>query len=276
MDYQIVYWSNEVGERSFLELKVHSSAPVTCFVGSNEDHPGPEPVGLFQSVASPAEIGTFIETVQRLNSSPRPPLRYGIPGSLIREFRISMAGGPEEIRRAVEGVEPEGAFLLAEKAAVVLARAVRKHPRVALSMEAALVLDGAGHLDVQVHLNNPGSETVRIPHPDLWSDGSVIIVVAACRNDIALADLGSEHQRFLNLSRSQLVDVRPTLRPGKFVAISPGQKLTLKFSAKLPLPQGGYDASLSLTTDLVDGSGRQMLRIESVTQKQRQRVDSGL
>jgi hypothetical protein len=272
MHYKIVYWTNEVGERSFLELNMESSKPVTLFVGSNEAEPGPSPVGRFQSTAATSEATALLESIQRLVASPLPELQYGIPGSRIREFRISLEGRPEEIRRAVEGSEPDSHFLTTEKAAVALVNEVKKHPQTALSAQSTLVLNSSGRFDIQVRLSNVSPEIVRIPHPDLWSDGAMSIEVGVLRNDIALADLNADHQHFLHLSRGQLIDIWPPLKSGKVIAIAPRQALLLNFSAKLPLPKGGYDAWVSLTTNIVDAKGEALFRIGFETRKQPQQV----
>jgi hypothetical protein len=272
IDYKIVYWTNEVGERSFLELTMESSKPVTLFVGSNEADPGPSPVGFFRSAAPSVETKALLESIQQLVAAPPPPLQYGIPGAIIREFRISLEGRPEEIRRAVEGSEPGRNFLSAEKAAVALVNELKKHPQTALSMDSTLVLNSSGRFDIQVRLSNVSPEVVRIPHPDLWSDGAVSIEVGVLRNDIAVADLRADHQHLLQLSRGQLMDVWPALKSGKFIAITPRQRLLLNFSAKLPLPKGGYDSWVSLTTNIVDAKGENLFRIGFETQKQPQLV----
>jgi hypothetical protein len=127
-------------------------------------------------------------------------------------------------------------------------------------------MDGTKHWDVTLKLTNAGSEPVAIPHPDYW-ESAVSIQITALRNDVALADLRDKHQRFIQLSRRQLVATIPLPKPGPTIPIAPHRDVTFQFVADVILPPGRYDSWLSIDTPLLDARGAESMQVELVSAK---------
>ncbi len=189
MGYNIEYWSNRASDAHPTLLTVSLADPARLVVGSNADNPGPEPVGTFLAMPPAAEADALMQAARRLVHSPNPAIGPAIPGEEIRKLTIALDSGPQETRLATESSPPDQPFLAAETAAIAVAKALRLHPKAALSAQMTLRLDGAGHVEVALKVVNVGLDTVTIPHPDFWADGSVSIQVVTRRNDVALSEL---------------------------------------------------------------------------------------
>jgi hypothetical protein len=272
MGYRIEYWSNHASDAHPTVLTVSASEPATLFVGSNADSPGVAPVGTFQATPPPAETDALVHVARMLVRNPRPVLAPALPGEEIRRLTIALDSGPQETRHVTESSPPDQWFLTAEAAAVALANVVLQHPKVALSAQTVVRLNGTGRVEVAVKLVNVGFDSLAIPHPDFWADGSVSIQVVARRNDVPLAELRNEHQHFLDLSKAQLVSTNPALVQARTIAIAPHREVTFNFSAGLVLPQGNYDVWLALDTALLDDRGLQIMRTELVSKKEQQHI----
>jgi hypothetical protein len=273
MGYRIEYWSNHTSDAHPTILTVSQTDPVTLLVGSNADNPGQDSVGTFHATPPPAETDALIQAARWLVHTPKPIVPPAVPGGEIRKLTITLDSGPEEVRHVTEDLPPDPAFSTAEAAAIAFAKVVRQHPKIALWSQTVLRLDRPGHIEVAMKLFNVGAEPLSIPHPDFWADGSVSIQVTARRNDVPLAELRNEHQRFLDLSKAQLVGTSPLLVQAKIIPIAPRQDLTFKFAADLVLPKGNYDVWLALDTSLLDDRGSQIMRIELVSKKEQQHIE---
>jgi hypothetical protein len=272
MEYRIEYWSNHASDAHPTVLTISASEPALLFVGSNADNPGLEPVGTFRATPPPAETDALVHVARMLVRTPQSVVAAALPGEEIRRLTIALDSGPQETRHVTESSPPDQWFLRAEAAAVALAKVVRQHPKVALSAQTVVRLNGTGRVEVAVKLVNVGFDALAIPHPDFWTDGSVSIQVTARRNDVPLAELRNEHQRFLDLSKAELVSASPALVQARTITIAPHGELTFNFSADLALPQGNYDVWLTLDTALLNDQGLQIMRTQLVSKKEQQRI----
>jgi hypothetical protein len=262
MTYKVEYWTNQSSNTNPMELTVSHSGPATLLVRSNADNPEINPVGIFRGVPSQTEVDALVQACHRLVLAPKPHLEPPVPGELVRRLTISLDDGPTEMRNTVMSTAPDQPFLAAEAAALALLKVVRQHPQIALTAQTLLHLDGAGHLEVSIRVTNIGKEPLRIPHPDMWGDGSVSIQVTALRNDVPLADLRDKHQQFLDLSKPQIVGTLPSLASGRTIPIAPYRDVTFQFVADMVLSPGNYDVWLTLDTALLDAQGANIMQAE--------------
>jgi hypothetical protein len=268
MGYAIEYWSNEVSERNSVTLVVPSGQPSRLIVESNADTPGASPVGLFEAAPPSTALQVFLDAVGRLVSEPQAVLPPVPPGSKAREIRASTEGKKAVVRRAVDRGATALAFLQAERAALALAQGVRKHPKAALSTTVRFSSSQPEYLDIQIEFRNVGSDTVRIPCFLSPNHAPLSFDLNLSRNDIPPGEfISGIHQHFHDLSSKELVGSIPDLEnEDKLVAIAPGQVLTMQFRARLALPNGSYDAILTLDTSLLDEKGMSLIPIESVSE----------
>jgi hypothetical protein len=272
MGYRIEYWSNHASAAHPTVLTVSLTESATLLVGSNADNPGLDPVGTFRVTSPLAETDALVQAARRLVHTAKPLVGPALPDEEIRKLTIVLDSGTEEMRHVTESFPPDPAFSAAESAAIALVKVMRQHPKVALSGQSLFRLDGIGHVQVAMKLVNVGTDALSISHPDFWADGSVLIQVTARRNDVPLAKLSNEHQRFLDLSKAQLVGTIPSLVQARTIPIAPHRDVTFKFTADLVLPKGNYDVWLALDTSLLDAQGLQIMRTELVSKKEQQRI----
>jgi hypothetical protein len=266
MGYKIEYWSNRANDGYATILRVSQGGPAILQIGSNADEPGPNPVGIFRAVSPRAEEEALVQSARRLLLAPERPVVPSVPGEVMRRLTVALDTGSEEVRSASESSPATAPFLAAESAAIALAKVIRKSPQAALAAQTFFQLGGTKHWDVSLKLTNAGSEPVAIPHPDYW-ENAVSIQVTARRNDVALADLRNQHQRFIELSRRQLVATIPLSKPGPTMLIAPHRDVTFQFAVDVDLPAGRYDRWLSLETYLLDARGVEIARVELVSAK---------
>ena len=206
--------------------------------------------------------------MQSRGSKPAPAL----PGQVVSKLTATTSSGTEQVRYATEASAPDPEFSAAEAEAIVLAQLLRQHPKAALSGQSAFRFTGPERLVVTVKLVNVGVAPLAIPHPDVWGGGPVSITITALRNDVPLAKLSNEHQRFVNLSNAQLTDTKPPLEPGRAITLAPTREVTLTFATDLVLPSGGYDIWTTLETPILDPQGARLMRVELVSAKARWQV----
>jgi hypothetical protein len=267
MDYKIAYLSNSVSDGFPTVVTVSSSASPLLSIGSNADDPGPAAVGVFSAAPAAARTEAFAQATQRLMRSAERKPAPALPGQVVRRLTVTSSSGTEQVRYATEASTTDPEFSAAESEAIALAQLLRQHPKAALSGQSAFRPTGTERLDVTIKLVNVGVAPLAIPHPDVWGGGAVSITITALRNDIPLAKLRNEHQRFVNLSTAQLTGTKPPLEPGRSITLTPSGEVTLIFTTALPLPSGGYDLWTTLETPILDPQGARLMRVELVSVK---------
>jgi hypothetical protein len=264
--YKIEYWSNRASDGYATKLRLSQGGPAILQIGSNANEPGPNPVGIFRAVSPREEEEALVQSVRRLLFAPKGPVVPCVPDAVLRRLTIALDTGSEEVRSASESSPATAPFLAAESTAIALAKVIHKFPQTALAAQTFFHLDGTKHWDVTLKLTNAGSEPVAIPHPNYW-ENAVSIQITALRNDVALADLRDKHQRFIQLSRRQLVATIPLPKPGPTIPIAPHRDVTFQFVADVILPPGRYDSWLSIDTPLLDARGAEIMQVELVSAK---------
>jgi hypothetical protein len=272
MTYKIDYWSNQASNTSPTELHVSHLSPAVLVVRSNAEAPEIGAVGLFQDTPPPSKVDELVQACQRMLLLARPQLPPPVPGESVREISVRIDDGPTEVRSTVVTVPAEQTFLAAESAAWAIAEVIRRSPKMALTSRAQLRIDGAAHLHASIRLTNVGREPIGLPHPDIWHEGAISFQITALRNDIPVADLRDEHQRFLYLSRAHLAAMLPASPPARMISLPPQRDVVLQFEAELILAPGGYDVWLLLETPLFDAQGTQTIRAEMYSARARVRV----
>lgn len=245
-----------------MEIHVSDQGPAVLVVRNNADAPETGAVVIFQDTLPTATVSEVVQACQRMLLSARPQLPRPVPGELVREISVRLGDGPTEVRNTVMGVPPDQPFLAAEKVALALADGLRRSPRTALTSRTSIRLDSSAHLQASIRLTNVGKDLLAFPAPDAWHDGEVSFQVTALRNDVPVADLRDNHQRFLYLSRPQLVATLPASPPDRTIAIAPQRDLVLQFEAELLLSPGSYDVRLLLEAPIFDAQGTQIIRAE--------------
>jgi hypothetical protein len=264
--YKIEYWSNRASDGYATILRLSQGGPAILQIGSNADEPGPNSVGIFRAVSPRSEEESLVQSVRRLLFTPQGPVVPSVPGEVMRRLTVALDTSSEELRSASESSPATAPFLAAESAAITLAKVIRKSPQTTLAVQTFFHLDGTKHWDVTLKLANAGSEPVAIPHPDYW-ENAISIQITALRNDVALADLRDKHQRFIQLSRRQLVATIPLPKPGPTIPIAPHRDVTFQFVADVILPPGRYDSWLSIDMPLLDARGAEIMQVELVSAK---------
>lgn len=253
---------NQASNTAPMEIHVSDQGPAVLVVRNNADAPETGAVGIFQDTLPTATVSEVVQACQRMLLSARPQLPRPVPGELVREISVRLGDGPTEVRNTVMGVPPDQPFLAAEKVALALADGLRRSPRTALTSRTSIRLDSSAHLQASIRLTNVGKDLLAFPAPDAWHDGEVSFQVTALRNDVPVADLRDNHQRFLYLSRPQLVATLPASPPDRTIAIAPQRDLVRQFEAELLLSPGSYDVRLLLEAPIFDAQGTQIIRAE--------------
>jgi len=267
MGYKIEYASTCASDTHATILRVSDAQPAVLQIGSNADEPGFASVGLFRAVPPRAEEDALVQATRALLAAPLGPTVPALPGEAVRKLTVAMNAAPEEVRYASESNVATPPFLAAESAALALAKVIRKYPQVVLSAEPSIQLAADGRWTVTLKLKNVGVDALRIPHPDAWQNGVVSIQLTARRNDVAVAELRNEHQRFIALGPSQIVGTVPVLKAGQTVPIAPRKDVSFQFTTTLALSPGRYDAWLSADLPLLDTRGAEIMRVEAVSAK---------
>ena len=272
MRYTIEYWSNNASDAYSTVLTATSPGTASLVIGSNGDTPGAAPVGTFFAKLPADALAELLRAATAPGFAAGPATESANPGEVIRRLKVVGEGRSEVLRYATQASPPDAAFEAAERAALALAKLVRQHPKQALSAETTLRFGPKKHVGVTVTLTNVGVEALGIPHPDFWEKHSVTITLTALRSDVPLAQLGNEHQAFIELSKDQLSGATPSLSSAPAISIGSLTDLTLTFTANLSIPAGHYDFWLTLETPLLDAQGVEVVRAELVSKKQSQPV----
>lgn len=266
MDYEITYSTNATSEGFTMSVAVSAAVAPLLTVGSNADDPGTAPVGTFSAPPAVVRTDAFVQAAWRLIQNREPSPARALPGQVVRRVMVRSGATGQQERFATETSAPDLDFAATETAAFGLARALRQHPREALSGRTTFRPRKPDLIEATVELTNVGIAPLAIPHPDAW-EGRWSFTLSARRNDLPLAELRNEHQRFVELAKGDLADTKPPLAPGAPITLSPGGRVTFTFATVLALPSGGYDVWTTVETPILDSRGTTLLRAEIVSTK---------
>jgi hypothetical protein len=271
MAYRIEYWTNAPDDVYPSVLEVSSAKGAELLVASNEDDPGEPTIGRFSMRADAAVFTPLLDAVTAPGFAAAGAPAAAEPGELIRRFSVAVDSKPEVVRIVTETMKPDAPFAAAENLALQLMKKVRQHPRRVLALEnfALNFSSVADRLEVTFTLANPGPEPVAIPSPERWAPANIQLTVTARRSDVPLAQMGNQHQVFVQLEAGHLVELVPPAGKGGLLLLDPGQELRLRFEKALPpLMPGKYDVWGTFSVQLLDAKGSEITQGELASPRQ--------
>jgi hypothetical protein len=271
MPYSIEYWTNAPDDVYPSVLEVSSAKGAELLVASNEDEPGEPTIGRFAMRGDAAAFTPLLDAVTAPGFAAAGAPAMAEPGELIRRFSVTVDSKSEVVRVVTETMKPDAPFAAAESLALQLMKKVRQHPRRVLALENfalnfSAVMD---RLEVTFSLANPGPEPVAIPYLVHWAQANIQLTVTARRSDVPLAQMGNQHQVFVQFDADQLVELTAPSNTGNLLVLAPGQELRLRFQKDLPpLMPGKYDVWGTFSVQLLDAKGSEITRGELASPRQ--------
>jgi hypothetical protein len=114
-------------------------------------------------------------------------------------------------------------------------------------------------------LVNPGSETIRIPHPETWPQEGAQFELVGIRSDLPAEQLRNHHQRFQPLTQQNIQDLQPSDVTPPRITLSLRARLAMTLGVVLDWPPGQYETKYSFLCATYDREDKQVCRGEIVS-----------
>ena len=264
----IRYFTNQSDDTLPLELVILKDGISILMVQTNRDNTEIPNAGVFQTHLNESQLAPLIEALRRREFTQIQSPESMYPGEVFRELSIKEEGREEITKTVSESVPDTPAFLAPEKLALELTAIVRKKPLYAIMLQVTQVpsqfIRGES-VQLAINLVNIGSQQIKIPHPQSWSDQAVQLQLGGIRSDVPTADLQPDHQKFEELSEENIQEFRAKNVAVPLLSVVSGEQITLLLQKKLDWPPGQYDVNFSYLSPLFNLEGEKVIVCEVIS-----------
>ncbi len=256
---------NYMTDNARLTLSIASTGITTLFIGSNLNNPDIEKVGLFRRQLEFSNIENLTTALRsREFGGVKNPVSAS-SGELVRRLSIKEEGSDEVMRWAAFHTPTPPEFSAVEAQAMEVVKLLSHYPVQAIAIEVSSIpeiIERDKPVKFSLTVINPGSETIKAPHPESWSNVDVILQLTGARSDVPDDEFEVGHQKFEELSNDHIKDIEGSNIKEALITISPSDSVTYEMQVVLDWPPGQYDLQLTLVTPLFNKEGAEQIDCE--------------
>lgn len=260
----VTYRTNTADDRFETALVVESGGMGRLSVGSNRGQPT-WPIGRFEAPL-PAPLVQQLATALGGAFPGSPSQDTLIPDESFREIRAAGAGAPL-VKRVGEQLATPAPFAAAEQVIGRIIEHVRKYPQIAVDVTLSGLpkqVPAGTPRYIDVTLLNVGRHPFYLAPSAVWGKKGWQGELAALRSDIPAAQLGSAHQKFVQLNAANFIGLGPA-QPAGPVLLQPGIPIAARFQDAFAWPPGHYNAEAAITLQLLSETDEPLFTGSAVT-----------
>ena len=238
---------------------------ITLTVGNNRTDPDINVLGLFRGQLNQQHLSELVSAMQSIEFRNVQNPYSALPGEPVRQLRLTQEGRDEIMKWAAFNTPSPIEFTAVEERALAIVHLVRQYPVYAISLKADAIpseLERDKPVEFDVIISNPGLETIKIGHPENWSDEVVNLQMIGMRSDIPLEQLADYHQKFEDLTKEHMIHIQGEKAGEPLITIPSNDNLLFKVRVGLDWPPGQYDVQFLFSTALLDQEGKEQLECQ--------------
>ncbi|RKZ89955.1 MAG: hypothetical protein DRQ43_11665 [Gammaproteobacteria bacterium] len=244
-----------------MSVTIGASGSALLTIGNNRTDPDFDTLGLFRASISEQYLEQLVTAMRSLEFQNIVNPKFAVSGEPVRQ--LSMEEEERQIMKWTAYSTPTPPeFIAMEERILGVVHSLRRHPVLAISVSSPdfpeqLERDKPGQFSVSI--SNPGTDTIKLQHPENWSDEVTNLRLMALRSDIPLELLDAYHQKSEELTAESIVDIKGAQIEKNYVTLSPGEKVLYTISFTPDWPPGKYNVEIFYAASLFDGEEKEQL-----------------